>query len=307
MKPMALAAALLAAAIATRAPAQDQPGRDLPQALGMDVTLQTDADDTDVVRVGVNLDADYQGPEEYLGLRLERVWFNPLDRGWKDRERVYLRAADSLDGWKWAATIGTDGDTVLGSASVHDEARFRKELFVERDLLETPEGLDRGLYYTFAGAAIDRPANDRNLVTLVAGVQEFTGDNVRLHARANFIHVLDPEQGLSAQVRTRWFRNSVPREADYYSPRWYAQVLPVLQLRRTTDDGWRYLLAGGIGLQRDSDSGWRRSGYLNAQVTTPPVTDGWALTAGALYTDTPTASGLGYRYFQASIGVVRAF
>ena len=34
----------------------------------------------------------------------------------------------------------------------------------------------------------------------------------------------------------------------------------VLQLRRF-DRGWMYLFAGGLGVQRDSSSGWRGSSY----------------------------------------------
>jgi len=267
----------------------------------------SDADDTEVVRAGANLDVSYDGPDKYLGIRLERVWFNPLGEGWTADERVYLRAADKLGGWNWSATVGTDGHTALGSVSVHDNAPFRKELFVERDILETPRGLDEGIYYTFGGAAIDLPLDDRNVVTVVAGLQDFTGENHRVHLRANYIHVVKPDWGLSVQLRARWFRNSDPREFDYYSPRWYAQVLPVVQVRRTTDSGWRFLAAGGLGVQRDSESGWRRSSYLNGQVTSPPVADGWALTAGLTYSETPTTSGTAYNYLQLSAGVVRAF
>lgn len=95
--------------------------------------------------------------------------------------------------WKWNASVGTDGDTVLGSAAIHDESRFRKEVFVERDIVETPEGVERGSYYTFAGAALDLPVDDSNVVTLVAGVQPFTGDNVRTHVRATYVHVVKPD------------------------------------------------------------------------------------------------------------------
>jgi hypothetical protein len=139
----------------------------------------------------------------------------------------------------------------------------------------------------------------------VGGVQPFTGDNVRTHLRANYVHVLKPELGLSAQLRTRYFRNSVPREYDYYSPRWYAQLLPVLQLRRFSK-GWMYLVAGGIGAQRDNVSGWRRSSYFNARVTSP-ARSGWALTGALLYSETPTATGQSYNYRQVNFGVTRSF
>ena len=303
------AAAIAAALLPAAAIAQDMSDAEAGagHAAGTDFFYQADADDTEVLRAGVNLDAIYRGPAEYRGIRLEKAWFNPLGQGWRGRQRAYLRAADRAGDWNWQASVGTDGDTVLGSANVHDNSRFRKEFFLEREILETPQGLSRGVYYTFGGAAIDLPLDDRTQFTLVGGVQEFTGENVRIHARANFIHVVKPELGLSVQLRTRWFRNSHPREADYYSPRWYAQVLPVLQMRRTTDEGWRFLLAGGLGVQRDSASGWRRASYAQAQATSPQVAPGWSLTGSALFTETPTTSGQSYRYFQLSAGVTRAF
>lgn len=299
-----LAGALLVPAAAE---AQDSANGMPTHAVGADIFYSSDADETEVLRTGLNLDFAYRGPKERYGIRLEKAWFNPLDRGWQGRERLYLRAADAIGGWSWNATIGTDGDTLLGSVAVHDDSRFRKEFFVEREIVETPQGLARGIYYTFGGAAIDLPVDNRNVFTAVAGLQDFTGDNVRTHLRASYIHVLKPNLGLSAQLRTRWFRNSDPREFDYYSPRWYAQVLPVLQMRRTSDSGWRTLLAGGVGAQRDSDSGWRRSSYFNAQASSPEIGRGWAVTAAFLFSETPTTVGNSYNYLQLTAGLTRAF
>jgi hypothetical protein len=276
-------------------------------AVGADVFYQSDADGTEVVRAGVDLDPHFRDKDNYTGLRLEKAWFNPLDQGWQGRERIYLRAARKLDHWTLQGRVGTDGDSVLGSLTLFDDSRFRKEFFLERDILETPQGLSRGIYHTFGGAAIDLPVDDRNQFTLVAAVQEFTGDNVRLHLRANYIHMVKPEWGLSAQLRTRFFRNNHPGEADYYSPRWYAQVLPLLQMRRTIDNGWRFVLAGGLGAQRDAESSWRRASYAAAQATSPEVAPGWSLTGGLLFTETPTTSGQSYSYFQANAGIVRSF
>lgn len=299
---------LAAALLATPAPAfaQSEAG-DRHRAAGADVFYSTDADDTEVVRAGADLDLVREGPDDYAGVRIERAWFNPQGQGWARDDRAYLRAADTSGRWDWAARIGTDGRTVLGAASVHDDSRFRKELFVERDLVETPTGVAGDLYQTFVGAALDVPLGARDTVALVAGLQNFTGRNRRVHLRANYVHVLSEAHGLSAQLRGRWFRNSHPRELDYYSPRWYAQILPVLQWRRTTDSGWRLRLAGGAGLQRDSDSDWRRSSYALAEVTTPVRPGGWALTGAATFSETPTTGGSGYRYFQVSASIVRGF
>ena len=300
-------AAAAAAALAAASPALAQePDTALSHAAGADIFYSSDAEDTEVVKGGLNLDWRYRGPTDYFGVRVEKAWIKPLGQAGKSFERAYLRAADSAGGWKWNATVGTDGHTVLGSAAIHNEKKFRQEYFVEREIVETPLGVSRGIYYTFAGAAIDLPADDRNVFTAFAGVQAFTGDNVRLHLRGNYIHVVKPEWGLSAQLRGRYFRSTEPGEFDYYSPRWYAQLLPVVQMRRFTG-GWQLLGAAGLGAQRDSTRGWRSSRFLNARVTSPAFRRDWALTANFLYSNTPVSTGFTYSYVQFSLGLTKAF
>ncbi|WP_158702936.1 hypothetical protein [Allosphingosinicella vermicomposti] len=285
-------------------PALAQDAASTRQAATADIFYSADADDTEVIRYSLTLDWLHDGPERRQGVRIEKALFNPIGQGQQGRERVYLQAADG-ERWKWNASIGTDGDTVLGSAAIHNESRFRQEYFIERDILETPRGLREGIYYTFAGASIDLPVDGRNMVNLLAGVQEFTGDNVRTHIRGNYVHTIDPDLGLSAQLRGRYFRNSDPREYDYYSPRWYAQAMPVLQIRRFSQ-GWRYMAEAGVGVLRDSNSGWRRSSHLRIE-TISPVGKNWAVKASFLCSETPTAAGLGYEYVQATFGLTRAF
>ena len=275
-------------------------------AVGTDLFVSTDADDTDVVKGGINLDWRFKGPELYQGIRLERARFKPLGGRSKDFDRVYLRYGDRAGHWAWTSQVGTDGHTALGSVTVHDDARFRKEFFLEREILETPQGIHKGIYYTFGGGALDLPINDRNTVTVVAGLQAFTGKNERLHLRGIYTHVVKPDWGLSVQLRGRYFHSSHPGEYDYFSPRWYSEVLPVVQLRRYSG-GWRYSLAAGIGAQRDSGSDWRSSRYVNAQVTSPAVGRRWFVKAGLVYSNTPVGSGYVYDYTQFNLALTHAF
>ena len=295
----AAAAVALAAAASTSAHASSP-------AAGLETFFSTDAEDTEVLKTAITFDLRYAGPTRRVGFAVERARFRPLGQDATTMARFFLRAAESIGGWKWNASVGTDGDTVLGSASIHDESRFRKEVFVERDIVETPEGIERGIYYTFVGAALDVPVDDRNVVTLVAGLQPFTGDNVRTHVRATYAHVVEADWGLSAQLRTRYFRSSEPGEFDYFSPRWYAEVLPVLQMRRFVG-GWQLLGAAGYGAQRDSESKWRSSRFVNARFTSPTFQKDWAVTGSLLYTSTPVATGNTYGYFQMNLGLTKAF
>lgn len=274
-------------------------------AIGTDLLFSTDADKTDVFRLGVNVDWHHTGPEEYRGFRLERIAYRPSGQSRTVDHRLYFRTADSVGGWKYSAALGTDGDTVLGNAAIHNEAPIRQEYFVERDKVETPIGVSRGIYYTFGGAAVDLPLAEQTQLTLLGGLQEFTGSNLRAHVRANLIHVVKPDWGFSAQLRTRYFRNSDPDEYDYFSPRWYVEGLPVLQVRRFSG-GWRYLAAAGLGAQRDSRSGWRQSRYLNLGVTSPARL-GWAVAGDVLYSSTPITNSDTYHYARVNLSVRRAF
>lgn len=306
---LAFAGALVVAALAMPAAAQEaaEPGTETAprHAVGADFFVSTDADNTDVYRAGLNLDVRYRDQNDYLGVRAEKAWYRPLGLATVGKERAFIRYADSSPKWGWSAQVGTDGDTVIGSASIHDNAKFRKEFFVERDIVETPRGVTDGIYYTFVGAAVDLPVDEHNSFTVVAGAQEFTGKNVRLHARANYVHTLKEEWGLTAQLRTRYFYSTEPREYDYYSPRWYVQALPVLQMRRYSG-GWRYMIAGGVGAQRDAVSDWRASYYAAAELTSPSVGHDWFLKASLLYNNIPQNSGA-YDYGQATISLTRAF
>jgi hypothetical protein len=286
-------------------------GQELPpaRAAGGELFYSSDSDDTEIVRAAAEFDLRHQGEARRLGVRVEKAWYDFAGAETDRRERVFLQAADTAGNWSWQARVGTDGHTVIGALSAHDDAPVRKEVFLERDVVETPQGLARGLYSTFAGAAIDLPADERNVFTALAAVQAFTGDNVRFHLRGNYVHVIEPELGLSVQLRGRYFRSSHPGEFDYYSPKWYAQVLPVVQMRRFVD-GWQLLAAAGIGAQRDSASSWRRAGYAHARFRSPPNAANWSVTGEATYTQSPSdsaASGPGYSYLQTRIGVLRRF
>ena len=162
----------------------------------------------------------------------------------------------------------------------------------------------RPKYTTAVGTALDVPINDKNGLTLVGGVQEFTGKNVRYHARGTFTHSIKSDWGLSFQLRSRYYHSTHPREFDYYSPRYYLQVLPVLQLRRFSH-GWRYMVAGGIGGQRDAVTEWRQSRFATAEITSP-VTQGWFIKAAALYSNTPLRTGI-YDYGQMTVGIGKRF
>lgn len=295
-----LSAALGAALVSPMASA----GEDF-MALRPELFLSSDADDSQTQKLGLGWDWKRRDREHWAGAKVEHARFS--GEGWSHSEqRLYGRMAGTLgegepsdDTWRWRADVGTNGDAVLGSASLHTEGERRREVFIERELLETREGTRRGQMFTFLGAAFDQPLGTRLSGTALVGLQEFGDSNLRTHLRGNLVFALAPEQGISAQLRTRWYRNSDPFAGDYFSPDWYGEALGVLALRRVVG-GHTWRAAVGQGRQRSSEEDWKRARIAEVGYESPRWRNSWMrLNAG--YTDTPvaTSTGMGsysYRY-----------
>jgi hypothetical protein len=272
---------------------------------GLGIFHSSDADSTEVMKSALDLDIDHADSEHYRGLSFEVARFRRFGQPTIEDRRVYFRAAGG-DAWKWTGRVGSDGHTVLGSAAIHNESRRRQEYFIEREIIETPLGLQNGLYSTFLGAAFDVPFGDRTVLSTLVGAQEFGGENLRVHLRANLIHTIAPHHGLSAQLRVRYFDDSDANEVDYFAPGWYAQAVPTLQLRRHVD-GWRYTVAAGYGRQRAADTAWRPARLVEASIVSPRFAQHWTFEAGYIYTNTPVNGGFTYDYRQFNVSLGRSF
>jgi hypothetical protein len=273
-------------------------------AVGTELWASTDSDHTDVVKLLARALWSFERPDQYQGIAVERAWFKPQGQHVRTQSRAYLDlAGDAGAKWRWRARIGTNGHTILGSAGFRS-ADWSKELFVEREIVETPLGLDKGLYYTFAGASMDLPAGERDRFNAMAGLQEFTGRNVRLHLRGTYVHVASPKLGLSLQLRTRYFHSSVPHEFDYYSPRDFFQAVPVVQMRRFDRSGWMYLAALGYGAQKATGSNWQAARLADFRIESPPRSRKLQAFVQIQYSNNSlSAGGGGYHYVLGRLGL----
>ena len=276
-------------------------------AAGVELWTSTDSDKTDVVKLLGRAAFFEDGPDRTFGLALELARFTPQGQETRKDQRLYLDLADRLgDKWVWKARLGSDGRTWLGSAHVRTRD-WSKEFFLEREIVETPRGVDDGIYYTFVGASVDLPASERNTFNVMAGLQEFTGRNERLHLRGSYVHVAKPELGLSVQLRTRAFRSTQPREFDYYSPRTFVQLLPVVQMRRFTSTGWMLLGAAGYGAQRASGSNWHSARLAELRFESPRQERGFRAFGHLQYSNNSLSGAGHYHYLMARLGLTTAF
>ena len=75
----------------------------LTPAVGAQVYYSSDAEDSEVVKAAIDFDLRYVGPEHRLGVSVERARYRPLGTDARTMARVFLRASDSISGWKWDA------------------------------------------------------------------------------------------------------------------------------------------------------------------------------------------------------------
>jgi hypothetical protein len=167
--------------------------------------------------------------------------------------------------------------------------------------------VDEGIYYTFVGASLDLPASKHDIFTATAGVQEFTGRNERLHLRGSYVRVIQPKLGLTAQLRARYFHSTVPGEFDYYSPKNFFQLLPVIQMRRFTASGWMVLGAAGYGAQRATGSDWQSAKLAEVRVENPRSAGGFKLFGQVQYSNNSLSGSGNYDYVMGRFGVSARF
>ena len=276
--------------------------------VGLELWSSTDSDETDVVKVLGRALWSFEGRDKYQGIAVERAYFTPQGQHTRKHERIYLDLADRLDGnWLWRARVGTDGDTVLGSATLR-ASDWSKEFFVEREIVETPRGVDEGIYYTFLGGSFDLLTSDRHVINAMIGLQEFTGKNERLHVRGSYVHVFNSALGLSGQLRGRYFHSTAPGEFDYFSPRNFVQLLPVLQMRRFDSRGWMYLVAVGYGAQKSTGDGWQDARLVDLRIESPAASRKLQAFGQVQYSNNSLSGGTGdYHYLIARAGLTVRF
>jgi hypothetical protein len=286
---------LLAAALAASA-ARAEP------ALDTQTFYSSDKDGFRTFKLLAAIDFSHGDPDHYFGIAAQRARYSGPGFG-ANYNRVYLNYASSRDNgdganWKWNTLLGGDGHTLLGNAEIYREqadGSRSHNVFTERDIIETRDGTRRGLYYTLLGLSEDFTLGARWSATGVLAGQHFTGGNTRPILKGRLGYLLVEDWGLSAQLRARWFHDSRPQQYDYFSPRWYGEWVPALQLRRFYG-GHQFRAALGYGRQRSSGSDWTATRLAELSWTSPKRGQAWYAKVNLGYTNTPVNTGYAYAY-----------
>ena len=121
---------------------------------------------------------------------------------------------------------------------------------VERDFVNSVQGIQSGITYTSLALVADHAFTDRFNVGVAAGTALFSNDNQRPILRTRWSYALNEAYGLNAFFKTRNYRNANPYRTEYFSPRRLQEASLGLSLR--------FAVAQAMVLNASMDAGQQR-------------------------------------------------
>ncbi len=207
--------------------------------------------------------------------------------------------AKTADGWRVSTGIFRQSSNDLLTL----DSSYRKtlssghaiEVFANRDFVETQTGLENGTHFNFVGASGDFILNPHFTLVGLAGFQSFSDENQRRHGRMRLIYQPSLDQGLTFQLRYRYYDDSKNNVGGaYFNPTSYQETMLAVGWRQRVNN-WRTALTAGVGTQKiaqDASSITQlleasaerqqahyslrlRAGYSNATGAAATTTDYW--------------------------------
>lgn len=208
--------------------------------------------------------------------------------------------------------MDTDGHTTpTGTIDYirHVTANTGLGMSAERDVVDSINGIEKGLTYNSLALVLDHQFTPRFSVGAVAGATYFSDHNTRPFLRTRWNFELISNSGLNVFVKTRHYYDTDPGLGDYYSPRWLGEVSGGLSWRTALSDKAVFFVSADAGRQNTENGGtgiWsariglqnhrsKKIQWLVAVETTNNHTSGF------------TSGGDGYRYTSITGQLVMPF
>lgn len=142
----------------------------------------------------------------------------------------------------------------------HVSAGTSLGLSVERDLVNSIRGIDRGLHFTALALVMDHAFSEQFNVGVSAGTALFSNDNNRPILRTRWNYAISERFGLNAYLKTRSYHNTHAYRPEYFSPERLHEASLGLTSRFAVADAFVLSASLEAGQQRidgTSDPTWR--------------------------------------------------
>lgn len=277
------------------------------QGAGAAFFLSTDNEDFSTRRVAAEYLPKFRHGDSLTGVRYTNHYFD--QNGWSRHGHqlsVLHRNVDpaTATGWQIDAGVHQQGGhgllTLDGAWRKQVAERTGLELFINRDWVETENALDRGIHFTFVGAALDQGFGQHVTLAGVVGRQEFSDDNYRNHGRVRLIVQPNLDLGLTLQARYRIYRSDREDvDGAYFNPDKYQEGMLAVGWRQRVQ-GWTGSVLGGVGQQEVADDPNMSTHLLEVALQSPATSDySFRLRAGLNRSAAFQGPNYHYRYVQA--------
>ncbi|MHA3090975.1 hypothetical protein [Acinetobacter brisouii] len=285
--------------------ADEQKQSDSELAAGTEFFFSNDSDGFQTRKLSAEFFPKYESGDNYLGVRTSAYQYRSSNWS-RDGQKISFigRNIDTAtaNGWYVDSGLFTESShTVFTFDGSYRAALAKKtaiEVFANRDLVETPTSLNRGVNSTFVGAAMDQGINEHLTVVGLVGSQFFSDDNRRDHGRLKLIYQPSLDLGLTVQARYRTYHSTKDNvDGDYFNPRNYEESMLAL--------GWRHRFAGwtsgftaGIGQERINKASGQQTQLFELNLQSP-VRGSHFFRMNAGYSNSASYNGPNYHYYYA--------
>lgn len=204
------------------------------------------------VSTGIDASDDSDGFREYKpwaqyeaanGWGLRAAWQHYSINDWSATGRsLYLTHRAQQGAWSSNGRVGLNrsaGHSHLVGAwdgMYQFTAQTAAGMSVERDVVNSQRGLERGLTATTAVAVLDHQLHPRLSLGLAAGSTWFSDDNRRDVLRSRWTFTLHEPQGWYAYAITRHYQNSKPYQGAYFAPERFREAALGLLWKKAVSD-----------------------------------------------------------------------
>lgn len=227
------------------------------RAAGTEVFFSHDSDGFQTTKVSAEFFPEFKDSNHYVGVRASA--YDYRDHDWsKSGQKLSLLAKKvdpaTANGWTVDTGLFQQGSRTLLTFDGDYQTQLSKtthlELFANRDWVETPTALDRGISFNFVGAAVDQKFGEHVTLVGLAGPQFFSDGNRRDHGRIKLIYQPFLDSGLTLQARYRTYHSTkADVDGHYFNPRNYSESMLAVGWRKRFS-GWTTGLTAGVGREQ---------------------------------------------------------
>lgn len=271
-------------------------------AFGPEVFVTNDSDHFQSRRVSAEFFPAFEHGDRYLGFRLGEYQYK--QDGWRRNGKKLSFLARSVetrtaDGGNMEVGVFEQGGHTLltldGSYRISPTKTTAVEFIVNRDWVETPKSLDRGIDFSIVGVAVDQLIGDHVTLVGLLGQQYFSDGNRRDLGRFRVIYQPSLDLGLTLQLRYRTYR-STHEDVDraYFNPKNYSETMFAVGWRKRFN-GWTASVTAGLGNEKINHDVSQPTRLLDVSLQSP-VRGSQVFRFGAGYNRSTSFSGPSYQY-----------